>query len=162
MKTRCLNPHSKSYKWYGAKGIGICEEWKTDFMNFWNWAMGNGYSDELTLDRIDPSGNYCPKNCRWVTWNVQCDNKRNSCPKFNGKSLKDISQESGISYYTLHSRLTRLNDIPIDKEPRSSKYGRNIFLYHGKYQVCVRNHYVGRYPTIEEAVKARDEYERSI
>lgn len=53
MKTRCLNANYKRYYDYGGRGITVCEEWKNDFMSFYNWAMANGYKDNLTLDRID-------------------------------------------------------------------------------------------------------------
>lgn len=67
MKKRCYNPHAKNYKHYGAKGVRICEEWLDNFMSFYNWAMNSGYANELTIDRIDSSGNYEPSNCQWIT-----------------------------------------------------------------------------------------------
>lgn len=71
MKGRCLNKNNVNYKYYGERGITVCEEWKNDFMAFYTWAMENGYSDNLTIDRIDNDGNYEPNNCRWTTKSVQ-------------------------------------------------------------------------------------------
>lgn len=77
MKSRCLNPKSVSYKNYGGRGISICNEWM-NFENFHNWALGNGYSDDLQIDRIDNDGNYEPNNCRWITKKENMQNCRYS------------------------------------------------------------------------------------
>lgn len=73
MKARCLNEKAISYKSYGARGIKICNDWLV-FENFHNWAVANGYNDELTIDRINNDGDYEPSNCRWVT---STENKKN-------------------------------------------------------------------------------------
>lgn len=79
IKTRCTNQNAHNYKFYGGKGVSICEEWKHDFLAFYNWAMANGYEHGLTIDRRDSEGNYCPANCRWITQSenaTRANNKR--------------------------------------------------------------------------------------
>jgi hypothetical protein len=78
MKQRCENENNTDYKNYGARGITICDEWH-DPKTFCDWALKNGYSDDLTLDRIDNNGNYEPGNCRWTTMYVQRHNQRRLC-----------------------------------------------------------------------------------
>lgn len=80
MKKRCENPNCKSYKWYGAKGVVVCEEWHS-YKLFKKWALESGYDGSAdygvcTIDRIDPYGNYEPTNCRWVSLSEQAKNKR--------------------------------------------------------------------------------------
>jgi hypothetical protein len=77
MKSRCHNPNDPNYsKWYGAHGIQVCPAWRNDFLAFYQWATANGYADDLSIDRIDPFGNYEPDNCRWATALEQVRNKR--------------------------------------------------------------------------------------
>ena len=76
MKARCYNKNFHKYKYYGARGITICEEWKNDFLSFYSWAINNGYKNNLSIDRINNDGNYEPSNCRWATAVQQANNKR--------------------------------------------------------------------------------------
>jgi hypothetical protein len=76
MKERCYRPTNDNYKYYGGLGVTICKEWLNDFRAFAKWALKNGYAENLTIDRIDCSGNYEPSNCRWITIQEQQKNKR--------------------------------------------------------------------------------------
>ena len=78
MKTRCSNSKQPSYKDYGGRGIKVCDEWWNSFVCFMEWATENGYTEELTLDRIDVDGGYSPKNCKWSTRHEQAMNRRNT------------------------------------------------------------------------------------
>ena len=107
MKTRCLNPNSDHYKDYMGRGISICDEWRNDFKAFHNWALANGYRDNLSIDRKDPDGNYCPENCRWATKKEQANNKRvTPLVEFDGekRTLKELSLLTGVAYQTLFWR----------------------------------------------------------
>lgn len=108
MKDRCKNVRSKYYKNYGGRGIKVCDEWNNDFLNFYNWAIENGYKEDLTIDRIDVNGKYEPSNCRWITNKEQQNNRTDTVSiEFNGqiKNLTQWAKELGIKRETLETRL---------------------------------------------------------
>ena len=109
MRQRCEKPKSTCYHKYGAKGIKVCEEWGS-FENFRDWAYSHGYDDTLTIDRIDPKGDYSPKNCRWATQKEQQNNRSNNVKfTYNGvtKTLMEWSELVGIPYSALYCRVYR-------------------------------------------------------
>lgn len=86
---RCNNPANKSYKWYGGKGIKVCEEWSS-YENFRNWAVLAGYTDSLTIDRVSSEIGYQPNNCRWVDRKAQAQNRRSTLFVQIGGETRDI------------------------------------------------------------------------
>ena len=98
MKARCNNPNEQKYKFYGAKGIKLCSEWNK-YINFKDWALNNGYSDNLTIDRINVKGNYEPSNCCFIL------NKENA-----GKDKIKISKEVYLKIKDLISKGSGVED----------------------------------------------------
>lgn len=78
MKQRCYNPKAVGYKNYGARGIVVCDLWRDDFSSFRSWALSHGYSEGLTIDRINNDGGYSPDNCRWIPMKLQQNHRRNN------------------------------------------------------------------------------------
>lgn len=110
MKQRCSNPKSRGYKWYGAKGIKVCEEWQSA-ENFYKWAIQNGYTIGLTIDRIDPAGDCEPNNCRWITMSEQQSNRSTThFIEYQGErhTLTEWSKLLHIPRSTLSNRLNML------------------------------------------------------
>lgn len=97
MKERCLNPNESAYKNYGERGITICNEW-LKYINFRDWALNNGYKDDLTIDRENNNGNYEPNNCRFVTLIVNNQNRRSI--KLNLEKVLEIRKKYDSSKYT--------------------------------------------------------------
>lgn len=125
MKNRCYYQNNDSYKYYGGKGIKICDEWNDreiitikgkhgcftkGWVAFKTWALSHGYRDGLTIDRIDSNKDYSPDNCRWVTMKIQDNNKQNNrliTYKNNTKTMAEWCDEFGLNYDTVRQRLNR-------------------------------------------------------
>lgn len=108
MINRCNSINNKAYKYYGGRGIKVCDEWLNSFESFEKWAQQNGYNDNLTLDRIDVNGNYESNNCRWATQEVQQNNRRNNhYIEYNGEqyTIAQLARKFNIHEATLRCRL---------------------------------------------------------
>lgn len=108
MIDRCTNKNNKEYKNYGGRDIFVCEQWLLSFESFYQWATSNGYSEELTIERIDVNGNYCPENCTWIELNKQAKNRTNNHRiTFDGETmiLSDWARKLGVSPSTIKYRL---------------------------------------------------------
>lgn len=95
MIARCENKRNKCWKHYGGRGITVCDEWRS-FINFWNWAQENGYSDEKSIDRIDNDKGYSPDNCRWADRHTQNHNTRRYGGRIPGVRPQQLH---GKTYY---------------------------------------------------------------
>lgn len=110
MKARCGNPNNHKYARYGGRGISICNEWTSDFMTFYNWAIINGFKQGLSIDRINLDGNYTPENCKWSTPKEQARNtstNRNIAFLGKTKCLQEWANEMGIKRETIAMRLNK-------------------------------------------------------
>lgn len=108
MKARCYNSNTPEYKNYGGRGIKICDEWLDNYWNFENWAINNGYKNNLSIDRINNDENYEPNNCRWATRIQQQNNTRNNkfvIYKGERKTIAEWSRIIGVSSSCLSYRL---------------------------------------------------------
>ena len=117
MKGRCYNKGSARYADWGGRGIEVCEQWRNSFESFYTWAMANGYQDNLTIDRIDHNGNYCPENCRWVGQQEQCRNRRSNINITIGNSTRTLMEWCEIfqvDYTNVNARYHRNKNATID------------------------------------------------
>lgn len=108
IKKRCFDKNSSRYSYYGGRGINMCSDWKNDFLTFKEWANSHGYTDELTIDRVDVNGNYCPENCRWATKEQQANNTRtNHYLEYKGvkRSMSEWCKILGLNYYKIRTRI---------------------------------------------------------
>lgn len=110
IKKRCYNKKDSSYGRYGAKGIKMCDEWLSDFINFYNWATSHGYKNTLTIERKDYRGDYTPENCIWIPAEEQARNtSRNVYHEYKGKKklLGEWAKEYNLPFTCVRKRLVR-------------------------------------------------------
>lgn len=110
MIDRCTLPTKSNFKHYGGRGIKVCDEWKDEYLTFYEWAIANGYQEGLQLDRIDNDGDYCPGNCRWADKVTQENNKRtNHRIEFNGENhtVTEWARIKGLRKGTILGRIKR-------------------------------------------------------
>lgn len=128
MLRRCFVESDLAYSRYGGRGITMCDEWKNSFVAFSDWAYANGYADNLTIDRIDNNGDYCPENCRWTDYLTQSNNKRNNrVYEHNGetKTLSEWCRTLNLPYRRIYFRIT--NGWTFEEAISQKKYVNNHY-----------------------------------
>lgn len=118
MKSRCNNPHDTKYHRYGGRGIKVCQSWSDSFEAFYKWAVESGYSEELTIDRIDNDSNYEPNNCKWSTNREQCRNRSTNVNITIGNSKRTLTEWCeifGLDSKVIFARYERNGFQSIDK-----------------------------------------------
>ena len=127
MKKRCYWKNYNAYNLYGGRGISVCEEWKESFEAFEKWALNNGYSDDLTLDRIDIDKNYEPCNCRWATKYIQSNNRSiNRIVEYHGEQgvYEGMCRKLNVNQSTVRSRMKKGYSFEdaVDKFEKTAPY----------------------------------------
>lgn len=109
MKQRCYNPNATQYKWYGGKGIEVCEEWRKSFKCFYDWANATKWSKGMSIERVDINGNYCPDNCTIIPIKQQARNRKTTLwVKYKGERMslaECVERFSDISYKVVWQRI---------------------------------------------------------
>ena len=144
MKSRCYCPTNTNYKDYGGRGITVCGEWldsdkktHTGWKAFKEWALQNGYAENMTIDRINNNKGYSPDNCRWVSMKVQANNKRNNrniTYKGRTQTLKQWCEELQLDYDVIEHRFVQCHWTI--EQALETKLNANIKMieYDGKIQ----------------------------
>lgn len=139
IKTRCFDKNDKAYESYGGRGITMCSEWRDDFTKFRDWALANGYADNLTCDRINNDKGYSPNNCRWATYRQQGRNtRRNTLLTIGGETLAaaECADRNGISKDLVYARLKKgwspEEAVSVKPNEREEKPGKYQITYNGE------------------------------
>lgn len=149
IKTRLYNPNVQEYPRYGGRGLDMCGEWRNDFQSFRKWALRNGYSDLLTIERVDNKKGYYPSNCIWATPKEQGKNtKKTVYVEYNGKreKLLDLTERFGLSHNLVWERIHKLGmsvEEAIARPPRI----KNLPVY----QYSLGGIYLKKHASIKEA-----------
>ena len=156
MISRCYNQKADSYNAYGGRGIKICDEWKnkeTGMLNFYNWAVANGYKDGLTIERIDVDGNYCPENCTWITPKEQYYNKRpydydeqKKHALFN-RELISLLKDLGFNHISIRQRMRKYGVTLEEALTLNNKKSRKLEI---------KNEYLQKYIDKKTRVEERE------
>jgi hypothetical protein len=129
MKKRCYNKNVDRYKNYGALGIEVCEEWKNNFFSFYNWSIENGWKEGLTIERKDNYGNYCPENCKYIPFNEQAYNKKNTF----------YVNIDGVKYCLIELLKKQERENRFSTIWHGIKKGKTIEYYVKKYKINISN-----------------------
>lgn len=193
MKFRCYSDKCKGHnaKSYKDKGIKICDEWLNDFDKFYEWSITHGYKNDLTIDRIDTDGDYCPQNCRWVSHKEQMRNRTNTVKvEHNGEihTVTEWAEILGIELNTVYNRIKRQREkgykdyykalfTPVDKDmveysknnTKCRKYKKGFKKWLDENNICKKVRCICKdleidtiYNSISEASKATEIAHSSI
>lgn len=134
MKDRCFSDKNQNYKYYGGRGITVCQEWLDDREAFITWALENGYRNDLSIDRIDVNGNYEPGNCRWATDAEQRANQRPRTAPYKRhimftidgvtKSAIEWCEEYGVTMPFVMYRIRKNGMSPLEALTAPKRTGR--------------------------------------
>lgn len=157
MRNRCDKGNRADSKYYHDKNITYCDDWK-DYHAFQDWAINHGYSDNLTLDRIDSKKSYCPENCRWIT--IQQQQRNRSCCLYfthdgETKTLSEWAKQYGINRTTLHDRIFKLGysfEQAISTNGRMVAKTAILIVYNG--EILNQSQFVKRFKTSHKRVNS--------
>jgi len=131
MKDRCSNKNNVGYKNYGGRGIRVYDDWITDFISFKEWAIKNGYTENLTIDRINNDGNYEPNNCRWVTPKIQSMNKRYKPSNSGYLGVVKNKNNRFVSSVSINNKTINIGSFDTAKE---GALARDLYLVQNNLQ----------------------------